>query len=156
MRGAIPEQVARTGWRRLAASLGIVPGSMGHPWEFVRIHPEGPDVLYSAVCQAGDLAQTQQSAIGGHQRQAKHLRRSSQKASGSCRSSSVARWPGVRPKVPYVATSGRPEPARVVPSAAMARLPVSTTAAIKLGGKPWRRPPNRIRKHVAILACDNQ
>jgi hypothetical protein len=26
--------------------------------EFVRIHPEGPDMLYSAVCQAGDLAQT--------------------------------------------------------------------------------------------------
>jgi hypothetical protein len=42
-----------------------------------------------------------------------------------------------------------------VPSAAMARLSVSTTAAIKLEGKPWRSPPKRIRKRVATLACDN-
>ena len=37
--------------------------------------------LHSAVCQAGDLPQTQQSGIGSHKRQAKHLRRGARKRS---------------------------------------------------------------------------
>ena len=36
--------------------------------------------LHSAVCQGGDLTQSQQSTIGGHKRQTKHLRCSGQKA----------------------------------------------------------------------------
>ena len=74
---------------------------------------------------------------------------------GSCTSSSVARRPGVRPKVAEVTTSGRPEPASADPRASIARVSVSTTAAIKLAGNARRSPPTRIRKRVATLAREN-